>query len=204
MNSVDLPAADTADVHMLQVGYAISREDFNYASPSGAHIGPSIGLVLDGDRAIVIDPGFVADRRALLGKVRAAGIRPVEVTDIVLSHHHPDHTLNAALFPTAIIHDHWAIYHHDEWHSREADGALVSPSVRLIRTPGHTAEDITTLVATGDEVYAFTHAWATDEQPDDGENIPDTTFVLASRRRILSTATIVVPGHGPSFRPPIN
>jgi glyoxylase-like metal-dependent hydrolase (beta-lactamase superfamily II) len=46
----------------------------------------------------------------------------------VFSHHHPDHTLNAALSPAARFHDHWAVYHHDLWTDRRAEGvALSSP-----------------------------------------------------------------------------
>ncbi len=81
------------------------------------------------------------------------------MTDVVFSHHHPDHTVNAALFPGAVIHDHWASYDGDRWISREPGDFALTPSVRLIATPGHTAEDITTLAATPDDVYACTHAW---------------------------------------------
>ena len=109
---------------------------------------------------IVVDPGLVASRD---GAARRAGgpwrSPPEAVTDVVFSHHHPDHTVNAALFPAARIHDHWAIYDGDLWISREADGHAISPSVRLIATPGHTPEDITTLAATPDGVHACTHAW---------------------------------------------
>ncbi len=64
------------------------------------------------------------------------------MTAVVLSHHHPDHTLNAALFPNAAVHDHWAVYRGDEWDSRDCEGAELSPSVRLLRTPGHSTEDL--------------------------------------------------------------
>ncbi len=50
------------------------------------------------------------------------------MTDVVLSHHHPDHTINAALFPSARYHDHWAIYQDDVWTSRDAEGFELSPS----------------------------------------------------------------------------
>jgi glyoxylase-like metal-dependent hydrolase (beta-lactamase superfamily II) len=201
MPTSDVPERRDAVLHVLQTGYATVRDDFDYPAAGDAHIGPSIGLVLDGDQAIVIDPGFVADRDAFIASVHATGVSPTEITDVVFSHHHPDHTVNAALFPAARIHDHWAIYRNDLWHAREADGSLVSPSVRLIRTPGHTPEDITTLVGTSMDLVAFTHAWPTDEQPDDGRSAPDPTFVLASRRRIVAAATLVIPGHGPGFRP---
>jgi glyoxylase-like metal-dependent hydrolase (beta-lactamase superfamily II) len=67
---------------------------------------------------------------------------------VVFSHHHPDHTVNAALFPNARVHDHWAIYDGDRWIDRDADGYQITPSVRLLRTPGHTAEDISTIAWT--------------------------------------------------------
>lgn len=65
----------------------------------------------------------------------------VSGSDVVFSHHHPDHTVNAALFPNASIHDHWAVHQGDRWINRDAHGAVLAPSVRLLRTPGHTAED---------------------------------------------------------------
>ena len=114
---------------------------------------------MDGGRVIVVDPGMVSGRDALLGALAAQGPAPADVTDVVFSHHHPDHTINAALFPGAVVHDHWASYDGDLWISREPGDFTLSPSVRLIATPGHTAEDITTLAATPGDVYACTHAW---------------------------------------------
>jgi len=84
--------------------------------------------------------------------IRAA--TPCVAAGYVLSHHHPDHTLNAALFPNARFHDRWAIYERDRWTDRAADGVLITPSVRLIAMPGHSRPDITTLVGTADGVVA--------------------------------------------------
>jgi glyoxylase-like metal-dependent hydrolase (beta-lactamase superfamily II) len=88
-------------------------------------------------------PDSTLDPRARLG------IRPEDVTDAVFSHHHPDHTLNAALFPRARFHDHWAIYQGDLWTSRDAEGFQISPSVSLLHVRGHSNEDIATVVQTG-------------------------------------------------------
>ena len=35
--------------------------------------------------------------------------------DVIISHHHPDHTINIALFPNARVNDHWAVYKDDQW-----------------------------------------------------------------------------------------
>jgi hypothetical protein len=50
-------------------------------------------------------------------------------------------------------------YTGDLWVSREPGDLALTGSVRLMATPGHTNEDITTLAATADGVYACTHAW---------------------------------------------
>jgi len=188
------PVTGSAQVHVLQAGYA--RE-----AGGEERVGSTVTLILDGVAVIVVDPGMTADRGRLLAALAAHGPAPADVTDIVFSHHHPDHTVNAALFPAARIHDHWACYEGDRWTSRDADGAVLGPSVRLLRTPGHTAEDITTLAAGPDGVSACTHAWWGADGPADDPFAPDREVLRASRERILGLASVIIPGHGPAFRP---
>lgn len=144
----------TATVDILTTGYAAER------------VAGTVTLIRDTGVTIVVDPGMVAHRRLILDPLARLGVQPDDVTDVVFSHHHPDHTLNAALFPAARFHDHWAIYHGDVWEDRDADGFELSPSVRLIRTPGHTAEDITTLATTDTGLVAATHLWWNAEGPE--------------------------------------
>jgi glyoxylase-like metal-dependent hydrolase (beta-lactamase superfamily II) len=181
-------------VHVLHEGYA--RDD-----GGEERVGSTVTLITDGSAVIVVDPGMVASRDGLLASLSGRGLAPRHVTDVVFSHHHPDHTVNAALFPAARIHDHWAIYDGDLWISRDADGAALSPSVRLLATPGHTREDITTVASTPDGVYACTHAWWGPDGPADDPLATDPAALNASRSRILDVATVIVPGHGPAFRP---
>jgi glyoxylase-like metal-dependent hydrolase (beta-lactamase superfamily II) len=194
MQPAELPSARSATVDVLQPGYA--RED-----AAGEHVGSTVTLIRDGTTTIIVDPGMVASRAELLAALAGHGVTPESVTDVVFSHHHPDHTVNAALFPAARIHDHWAIYDGDLWISREADGAELSPSVRLMATPGHTAEDITTLAATPDGVHACTHAWWGADGPAQDPFAPDARVLAASRGRILAVANVIIPGHGPAFVP---
>jgi glyoxylase-like metal-dependent hydrolase (beta-lactamase superfamily II) len=79
-------------VHVLQAGYAREADGVE-------HVGSTVTLILDGDAVIVVDPGMVEARAALLAALTAHGPAPADVTDVVFSHHHPDHTVNAALFP---------------------------------------------------------------------------------------------------------
>jgi glyoxylase-like metal-dependent hydrolase (beta-lactamase superfamily II) len=186
-----VPRSGTAVVHVLHEGYA--RADDRVAS--------TVTLILDGGRVIVVDPGMVADRDGLLAALAAAGPAPGDVTDVVLSHHHPDHTVNAALFPAARVHDHWATYHGDLWTGRDPGDVALTPSVWLVPAPGHTGEDIATLAATADGVYACTHAWWGPDGPEEDPLATDPQALLVSRERILAVASVIVPGHGPAFRP---
>jgi glyoxylase-like metal-dependent hydrolase (beta-lactamase superfamily II) len=194
MTTTSFPRGGSAVVHVLHEGYV--RE-----GTGGDRVGSTVTLIRDAGRVIVVDPGMVADRDGLLTALADSGNRPGEVTDIVFSHHHPDHTVNAALFPAARIHDYWATYDGDLWTGREPGEFGLTPSVRLVPSPGHTAEDITTLAATVDDVFACTHAWWGPDGPEEDPLATDQQALRASRERILAVATVIVPGHGPAFRP---
>ena len=75
-----------ADLHVLCAGYAHDR------------VASTVVLIQDGGRHVVIDPGMVSDRSKILDPLASLAVDPAEVGDVVFSHHHPDHTLNAALF----------------------------------------------------------------------------------------------------------
>ncbi|WP_157246320.1 MBL fold metallo-hydrolase [Nonomuraea typhae] len=163
-------------------------------------VAATVGYLEDGDVRAVIDPGMVRHRSLILNPLRDLGLKPEDVTDVIFSHHHPDHTLNAALFPDARFHDHWAIYQGDRWTWRDAEGYRLTGSIMLTRTPGHTNEDITTLAGTSGGLVAFTHAWNTAASPGD-RHAADLQALHAGRRRLLCLATTIVPGHGPAFTP---
>ncbi len=169
-----------------------------YADPG---VASTIGYVRDGRVRIVIDPGMVPSPRSILNPLRRLGASPREITDVVFSHHHPDHTLHAALFPNARFHDHWAIYKGDVWESRPAEGFHVSPRVRLLETPGHTPQDITTVVDAADGAVAFTHLWWSPDGPLEDPYAPDPGLLHRNRGRVLGIASRIVPGHGPAFTP---
>jgi glyoxylase-like metal-dependent hydrolase (beta-lactamase superfamily II) len=181
----------TALLDVLCAGYAADR------------VASTVVLIRDEGAAIVVDPGMVADRRLILDPLARLGVEPAEVTDVVFSHHHPDHTLNAALFERARFHDHWAIYAGDTWTDRPADGYQLSPSVMLMATPGHTAQDITTLVATDIGLTACTHLWWSSEGPVIDPLAEDQELLETSRARLLGLGrALIVPGHGAPFEPP--
>jgi glyoxylase-like metal-dependent hydrolase (beta-lactamase superfamily II) len=178
----------TARLDVLSPGYAADR------------VASTVVLIRDGDAVIVVDPGMVASRQRILGPLAGLGVDPASVTDVVFSHHHPDHTLNAALFERARFHDFWAIYAGDTWTDRPADGFELSPSVTLMTTPGHTRQDITTLAVTDEGLAACTHLWWSSEGPAVDPLAEDQELLERSRARLLTLSpALIVPGHGAPF-----
>lgn len=189
---MQVPSGRSARVDTLVVGSLTS---------TGGGVASSCTLIRDGDRVIVVDPGMAESARSILDPLAALGVRPEDVTDVVLGHHHPDHTIHAGHFPNAAIHDHWAIYRGTDWEDSECDGRVLAPSVVLARTPGHTAQDLATVVGTPDGIVVCTHCWFNAASTVDDEDPDDAAALRASRAAILGIASTIIPGHGPAFRP---
>jgi glyoxylase-like metal-dependent hydrolase (beta-lactamase superfamily II) len=181
----------TTTVHLLHAGYV----------RAGGRVGGSVTLVRDGDALIVADPGMVAARSAILDPLAALSVAPEAVTHVFLSHHHPDHTVNIALFPNAEVVDFWARYKDDLWLDHDGDGYALSPRTRLWLTPGHTDEDASLIIEADDATYALTHLWwKGDRTPIVDPLAWDQGAIERGRQRVLAAADIVIPGHGEAFR----
>ena len=176
------------EIHVLTTGYV------------GERTASTVSLIRAKSALIVVDPGMVAGQQSILGPLSDLGHEPDEVTDVIVSHHHPDHTMNIGLFPGGRVHDHWAIYQDDLWVSRPADGFEVADGVTLWETPGHTPQDITTIVATDESTVALTHLWWDADGPTVDPFATDMEGLLAGRRRVLEVADMIIPGHGEAFR----
>ncbi|MCX4824593.1 MBL fold metallo-hydrolase [Streptomyces sp. NBC_01142] len=187
----DAPLGRSATYKILTTGYTLS---------TGPGVAATVSYISDGERHVIVDPGMVAGRDRILGPLAESGIGPDDITDVVLSHHHPDNTMNVGLFGRARVHDHKAIYQNDQWTDRDAEGYELTPSLRLIRTPGHSREDITLLAGTDSGVVAFVgDLWWRPNGPVEDPVAPDHEILLASRLRVLAAADLIVPGHGAAF-----
>jgi glyoxylase-like metal-dependent hydrolase (beta-lactamase superfamily II) len=183
--------ARSAELHVLFAGYV------------GEHTASTVTFVRDGAALVIVDPGMAPNPRTVLDPLAALGVSADAITDVIFSHHHPDHTLNAALFPQARFHDHWAIYHYDLWTSRAAEGYQVSPSICLLETPGHTPQDISTLIGMPQGIVACTHLWWMATGPVEDPYATDLEALHRGRARILAIPDLrlIIPGHGQPFTP---
>jgi glyoxylase-like metal-dependent hydrolase (beta-lactamase superfamily II) len=179
----------TAIVDILTSGYV------------GDRVAATVVLVRENDAIIVVDPGMVSTRDAILEPLHGLGVHEDDVTDVIFSHHHPDHTLNAALFRNARFHDVWAIYQNDVWDDR-TDVIEGATSVSLLDTPGHTPQDISTLIRTDEGLVVCTHLWWSSEGPAIDPLAADQAQLEQSRKKVLELRPcLIIPGHGPQFKP---
>ncbi len=158
----------------------------------------TVTLVRDAGEVIVVDPG-TCNQDELRDALAREGLAPSDVTTVCLTHPHLDHTRNLCLFPDAAVLDYWGVWRGQELkaHSEEWN---FTPSVRVLRTPGHCDESITLLVTTPDGQVAicgdvFWHADGPDEDP--YANKP--AVLRATRARLKKAADTIIPGHGGAF-----
>jgi glyoxylase-like metal-dependent hydrolase (beta-lactamase superfamily II) len=184
----DTPAP--AKVDILTVGYA-----------EPASVAGTVGLVRDGDRIIVVDPGMVRSRSLILDPIARLGLAPNDVTHVFVSHHHLDHTVNIALFPNAEIVDFRSARRDDHVDSHQGEGYELGPNTTVWVTPGHSPQDASLVVDTAEGRQAFTHLWwRSDRTPEVDPYSNDPDALARNRHRLLEGVDIVIPGHGAPFR----
>ena len=102
-------------------------------------------LVQGGGHNILVDSGFyrpqlfkgwsIADFRKPSDALSAAGLKPEDVTDIVISHMHWDHADGMDLFPKARIwiqRDEYTYYTGDAWHHADTHGGIEPDDVEAL------------------------------------------------------------------------
>ena len=196
-------AGSKNEVFLLHEGYVEpieGRELVPGVSDDGARlVASTMGLVIGKNSVVFVDPGFIADRSLILNAISGVQVNPEDVTHVFISHHHPDHTINAALFPNATVVDFWATYKGDLWEDH-ADGYEIDKGIEVLRTPGHTNEDASLVVGTKLGDVVFPHVWWTETLFPPVDPIADDQDALdASRALVLSIADCIIPGHGTTF-----
>lgn len=181
------------EVKVLIEGYAKKTKNGWVASSTCT-------LIRDGKIKIIADPGI--NQKLLVSRLKKMKMKPEHINYVLLTHYHPDHAANVALFSKARIIDHSSIYDGDK--GRDHNGTVPGTKMKIIPTPGHTRghcslsveTDNGTVVVAGD-VFWF---WDGEKQVLDinkqDEFAGDFEKLRESRKKLLDIADYIIPGHG--------
>ena len=137
----------------------------------------TIALLRHGSRIALVDVGSFGQRHLLIAELAERGLDPRDVTDVLLTHSHYDHSVNWPMFQHANIvigHEEleWSLQQPwgetvvPEFYVRELkrwptlqtveDGDEVFPGITAHMTPGHTPGSLVFVLDAGDLDVVFT------------------------------------------------
>ncbi|KAL6424306.1 hypothetical protein ACFW04_009843 [Cataglyphis niger] len=169
--------------------------------------------LIKGTKLIIVDTMTAWDRVKIIQALAQHNIEPENIDYVVCTHSHADHLGNNNLFTDAthiigLSVQQGTIFYEDP---RISNGYTLCPGVKVIATPGHTAEDVTVLVETIKDEEKMLYAITGDlfEAEDDilepsiwkllgKPELVKTQSVM--RSHIINLADFIIPGHGPMFR----
>ncbi|TKC48734.1 metallo-beta-lactamase domain-containing protein 1 [Monodon monoceros] len=157
---------------------------------------------------ILVDTAGPWAREALLGALAGQGVAPGDVTLVVGTHGHSDHIGNLGLFPAAALlvsHDFCLPGGHYLPHGLAEEQPLrLGPGLEVWATPGHGGQRDVSVVVAGTALGTVMVVGDVFERDGDEDSwralSEDPVSQEHSRKRVLATADVVVPGHGAPFR----
>jgi len=180
-----------ADVQILIAGYTSADH------PGEEKTQPTVTLVRDGDLVMVIDPGVVENQQVLIDSLEAQGLKVDDVKVVAITHSHLDHYRNVGLFAQAKTLEYYGLWQGNQvadWSEQ------FTPHIRIIKTPGHSADSLTFLIETEKgRVAVCGDVFWKENYPDHDPYANDPEELKVSRQKVLELADWIVPGHGPRF-----
>lgn len=184
---------------IIGVHTAIDRPD-GVSLPG--HTG-AVTLLSHNHERILVDVGGRGTWDTLCERLTRHKLSPDDITHIILTHLHLDHSYNIARFPQARI---FAWKH--EWRAGETfrfgkiEAAPLPPYIHLLPTPGHAEEHIAVMVEEGGRRVIMAGDALNEDYARTGEISTycyDEKLYRASAAKILSLADRIIPGHGEPF-----
>lgn len=184
----------------------------------------TVALLRAGGRVALVDAGNFGMRKLLIEQLAQRGLRPGEVTDLLLTHSHYDHSVNWTLFRDArivvgAVELDWAlsvpwgetpvpelyVRALSDWPSceRVADGSEVFPGMSAHLAPGHTPGCLVfhwrtparDIIFTGDAAKNRAELVSGETDMTYDAAVSRASIALIWRRWRERPGTVVVPGH---------
>jgi len=150
-------------------------------------------LVRDGDIVMVSDPGTLKSQDIMRDALAKYGLTVDDVTDVFVTHMHPDHVRNIGMFPTAKMTEYYGVWDEDRCEDRNNK---ISDDISIIETPGHDKSSLTLLVKTDKGMVAICgDVFWKEGLPDVDPYADDVAALKVSRKKVLEVADFIVPGH---------
>jgi N-acyl homoserine lactone hydrolase len=208
-------------------GYAIEIAVQGYPGKAVCHGGlgwSTIALLRGHDRVALIDTGAFGQRQLIQARLAAHGLAPGDVTDVLLTHSHWDHSVNWVMFPKAKIYidrgelawslaEPWGTTPVPELYVRELEGSRqtmriapgqeILPGIVAHAAPGHTPGHLIFVLSGVERDIIFTGDAAKNRAEILSRTADMTYDQTVSRRSIEAIweiwrrrpGTILVPGH---------
>lgn len=188
-------------IHILVQGYAQKEPTGQY------HASSTVVLVRSAGKVVLIDPGLYP--KELKTALANEGLTTDDIDIVVFTHLHQDHTRNCNLFRKTQILDLLSKYR-----NLPEDMTIPQTEIKGIFTPGHTAKHISFLIDLPEGHYAVAGDvfWWEDSQDQKTDTASllehvdpvavDNDSLKNSRKRLLSLADLIIPGHGKIFSVP--
>jgi len=152
----------------------------------------------DGGKSIIVDVANAGEEEAYLEALKAAGVDPLKVDVVVLTHLHPDHVGLLHLFPNAeyvMAGSRWKGSIHAHW---DEEALPITDDVYVLKLAGHSDHDCAVVANAFDGVIAMAgDLWVRSPSDPRLKVVSDKEALEASRRRLIGLAGWIVPGHGP-------
>ena len=189
----------------------------------------TIALLRGEGRVALIDVGSFSQRGPIRERLKVRGLSPDDVTDVILTHSHWDHSVNWVMFPNATtwigagelawsVAQPWGHNTVPELYVRELDrnprtrriepGEAIFPGMTAELAPGHTPGHLFFVLATPESDILFTGD-AAKNRAELLSLTADMTYDQAESRRSMETiwkrwrqrpGTLLVPGHDVPMR----
>jgi len=208
-------------------GYEIEIAVQGYPGKAVCHGGlgwSTIALLRGHGRVALIDTGSFGQRQLILDRLAANGLAPIDVTDVLLTHSHWDHSVNWVMFPKAKIYlsghelawavkEPWGVTPVPELYVRELEGSPQTvridaggetiPHISVHSAPGHTPGHVFFLLSGPSRDVIFTGDAAKNRAELISRTADMTYDQEVSRRSIDAiwelwrrrSGTVLIPGH---------